>query len=152
MYWLNLIIPALVFIPSLLIYFFPPANILQESPDEPAYYKIMEWIGRAGLIITPLFFPYSAVSVAGGLAQIALIVFLILHYACWMRFFLLGRVYEYLYLPMVGIPAPLAISSVLYFMYASFLLSSGLMFVFAIIFAAGHIPISLISYKAIKMS
>lgn len=152
MYWLNLIIPALVFIPSLLLYFYPPANVPQESPEEPGYFKIMEWIGRAGLVITPLFFPYSAVSVAGGLAELAMIAFLILYYAVWARFFLFGRVYEYLYLSMVGIPVPFAISAVLYFMYASFLLSSGLMFVFAIIFAAGHILRSLISYKAIKMN
>ena len=152
MYWLNLIIPALVFIPGLLLYFYPPANVPQESPEVPVYFKVMEWIGRVGLIITPLFSPYSAISVAGGLAEIALIVFLLLYYAGWVRFFLLGRVYEYLYLPMVGVPVPFAISTVLYFMYASFLLSSGLMFVFAIIFAAGHIPKSIISYQSIKMN
>ena len=152
MYWLNLIIPALIFIPNLLEYFLPPANLPQESPREPVYLKILEWVGRIGLIIIPLFTPFSVESMAGELALIALIVFLLIYYAGWFRFFYIGRVYEYLYLPLLDIPIPLALSPVIYFLYASFLLNSNLLLISTVIFAAGHIPLSVISYRAIKQS
>jgi len=152
MYWLNLIIPALIFIPNLLVYFFPPANAPQEFHRKPIYLKIFEWLGRIALIIIPLFNPFSVESMAGGLALIAFIIFLFIYYAGWFRFFYSGRVYEYLYLPLLDIPVPLALSSVIYFLYASFLLNSNLLFFSAIIFAIGHIPLSIISYRAIKQS
>jgi len=114
------------------------------------YLKIIEWIGRVGIIITPLFSPFYAGSVAGELGVIAMIVFLLLYYASWGRYFLNGRIYEYLYLPLLGIPVPLAISAVVYFLYASFLINSIWLFLATLIFAAGHIPISAIAYKAIK--
>mgnify|MGYP000748231065 CR=1 FL=1 len=152
MYWLNLIIPALIFIPSLFAYFYPPANVPLESPRRPVYLKIFEWIGRIGLIISPLLSPFSANSMAGELALIALIVFLIVYYAGWFRFFYSGRVYEYLYLPLLDIPVPLALSSVIYFLYASFLINSNLLLISTIIFAVGHIPLSVMSYGAIKQS
>lgn len=152
MYWQNLIIPALIFIPNLLKYFFPPANVPQESPSEPVYLKTFEWLGGIGLIIIPLFSPFSASSMAGELALIVLIIFLLIYYAGWFRFFYSGRVYEYLYLPFLDIPIPLALSPVIYFMYASFLLDSSLLLISTIIFAAGHIPLSVISYRAIKQS
>jgi len=152
MYWLNLIIPALVFIPNLLMYFLPPANAPQEAPHKPAYLKIFEWMGRIGLIITPLFSPFSATSMAGELTLIVFVILLLIYYAGWFRFFHSGRVYEYLYLPLIDIPIPMALSSVIYFLYASFLLNSILVLISAIIFAAGHIPLSVISYRAIKQS
>lgn len=152
MYWLNLVIPALVFIPNLLAYFFPPANEPQEFPEEPVLLKIIEWLGRIGLIIIPLFFPFSAKSVAGELALIVILIFLLIYYAGWFRFFYSGRVYEYLYLPLIDIPIPLALSPVVYFLYMSFLLDSTLMLISTIVFAAGHIPLSIISYRAIKQS
>ena len=150
MYWLNLIIPLLVFIPNLVYLKLQPQNAPQEQLSIPKYLKIIEWIGRAGMIITPLFSPFYAGSVAGELGLIAMIVFLCLYYAGWGRYLLNGRIYEYLYLPLLGIPVPLAISAVVYFLYASFLISSIWLFIATLVFAAGHIPISVISYKAIK--
>ena len=152
MYWLNLVIPALIFIPNLLAYFFPPANVPQESPDEPAFLKIFEWLGRVGLIVIPLFFPYSANSMAGELALIVVVIFLLIYYAGWFRFFYSGRVYEYFYLPLLDIPIPLALSPVVFFLFFSFLLNSNLLLIATLIFAAGHLPLSIISYRAIKQS
>lgn len=151
MYWLNLIIPALIFLPNLLLFRYPPANEPQEPVHEPLSLKVIEWVGRIGLIITPLFTPYSADSVAGEMAFMALVVFLLIYYAGWIRFFRNGRIYEYLYLPMLEIPIPMAIAPVVYFLYASFLLQSAWVLISAVIFGTGHIIISLKNYRAIKM-
>jgi hypothetical protein len=65
------------------------------------------------------------------------------YYAGWVRFFVQGRDYSLLYRPMLGLPVPLAISPVSYFLFASLVLGSVYQAIAAVVLGVGHISISI---------
>ena len=71
-----------------------------------------------------------------------MIVFLFVYYVAWLRFFLKGRQYMLLYSPLMGLPLPMVVSPIAYFLAASVFLSSWFLGVFAVVLAIGHIYIS----------
>lgn len=138
----SLFIPFMVLLPNLLFFRRAPHN-MSGQPDPSLIFSVAEGIGRIGTMIVPLFF---AVQLRHGYEMISLIVMilsLLLYYGGWCRYFLNDREYGLLFKPFRGIPIPLAISPVLYFLAGSVILHSFLLFMFSIVFAAGHIPNSL---------
>jgi len=81
--------------------------------------------------------PYEWVSLIG------MFIFLLFYYYGWIRYFMGNREYGLLFSPLFGVPVPLAISPVLYFLCASVILHSPFMLISSLILAAGHIPASL---------
>ena len=75
---------------------------------------------------------------------------LAIYYAGWARYFRQGRDYALLYMPMLNIPVPLAISPVIYFGAASLLLHSFILAIVAILLGVSHIYLSL--QKARRLS
>ncbi|OKP89011.1 hypothetical protein A3842_04900 [Paenibacillus sp. P3E] len=142
----SLIIPLMILLPNLLFFKFQPQNM----PGETARNLLLtgsEFIGRMGVITVPLFY---SLHVQNGYEVLALVVMLLslgMYYFGWRRYFMNGRVYRLLFTPLMGVPVPLALSPVLYFLSASVILHSGYLLIFSIILGAGHIPASLGDYK-----
>ncbi|WP_379151000.1 hypothetical protein [Paenibacillus sp. sgz5001063] len=106
-----------------------------------------EFVGRIGVIAVPLFY---SLHLQNGYEILALIVMLFslgMYYLGWGRYFRNGRPYSLLFTPLMGVPVPLALSPVFYFLCASVILHSGYLLIFSIILGAGHIPASFIEYK-----
>ena len=71
-----------------------------------------------------------------------MVAFLLIYYAAWLRFFLKDRQYELLYSPLRGLPLPMVVSPIAYFLAASVFLSSWFLGAFAVVLAIGHTYIS----------
>lgn len=147
---LSLIITLLILVPNLLFFAKKPVNKPSNLPKEPLPLTIIENIGRYGVFVIPLFY---AIDISGVLEIIvisAMALMLLLYYACWIRYFLSGSDFKWMFLPFMKMPLPLAISPVIYFMLSSIILHSIPMLIFSFLLAAGHIPISWQQYKHIE--
>ena len=69
-------------------------------------------------------------------------VALALYYGGWLRFFAGGRAYALYFASMLGLPIPMAIAPIVYFLAAGALLRSPLLAAAAFVLAVGHIPIT----------
>lgn len=141
-YWMSLVIPALVLIPNLLWKMYPPVNNPSIKDEGPFLLGVFEDLGRVGVFVLPLFYPFSLTAPENRIYLNAMLILLAFYYAGWNRYFRGGRDYSYLYLPMFKIPIPLAVSPVLYFLLSAGLLRSIPMLIAAILLAIGHLPIS----------
>lgn len=151
LYPVSLLITAAVLLPNILFLALPPLNVSKYGKSaDSLLFTILERIGQVGSFILPLFFPLSF---SGALVTIAWIVMglaLAFYIAGWVRFFLQGRDYALLFMPMLGVPIPMAISPVLYFMLASVVLGSVYQAVAAVVLGVGHITITAREYIRLK--
>lgn len=144
----NLIIPFLVLLPSFLMIGLPPNNKPENIKETGnRIYIITEGIGRIGVLVTPVFSAIRNESLYEVLALIGMVIFLLLYYIGWLRYFRSNRDFKLLFIPLYGIPVPLAIMPVLYFLSASIILHSYLLFLSSMVLAVGHIPNSLYIYR-----
>lgn len=74
------------------------------------------------------------------------ILFLILYYTVWIRYFIGGRKLELLGKSFLGIPMPLAVFPVIYFLFAALWLHNYYAFGFMILFGIAH---NVISYQTL---
>ncbi|MFO8234712.1 MAG: hypothetical protein R6U04_04810 [Bacteroidales bacterium] len=150
MHWINLIIPGVILLPSLFFFWYSPSGSSEEwEKEQRPLTTILEWIGRIGIILTPIFTSLQKESIGEDMAVIVMIIFLLIYYACWFRFFAYEMDSYFLYAPLAGIPLPMAISPVIYFLFASYPLHSIPLLISTIIFGIGHIWNTYNSYKQI---
>lgn len=150
-HYVSLIVPVAVFLPTLLFFVFPPRNILAPSQMKSnPIYSLAEWIGRLGVCVLPIFLSIHIDKPHEVLALIGMIVCLLFYYSGWIRFFVRNREFAFLFSPMYGVPIPLAISPILYFLCASVILHSFIYLLSGLILAVGHIPASLNIYRQLQ--
>lgn len=87
---------------------------------------------------------------ASVLYLIVAIVFLVLYYITWFRYFKNGKKAEDLLSPLGFVPVPLAIFPILYFVFASLFLNNILSLALCLLFAFFHIKGALKESKKIK--
>lgn len=148
----GLIITLLILWPNLLWLFFPPKDApgkAQEQGDG-RFLVILEWIGRLGVFVIPVFYAIEVESMVQGISLGIMAVALLVYYSGWARYFYRGRLYTLLFAPLMALPVPLAISPVLYFAAASVLLASWPLALATALLGATHIPISYRSYRALS--
>lgn len=142
---LGLIVSILVLAPNLLLLRFPPRgrNAVAHVP------RLLEWSERAGqalcLVVPAITLPgaivwWWAVPAAGALAT---------YYALWGRY-LAGREQGLLYAALWRIPVPMAVMPVLVFLCAAAWLSNPWIAIAAVVLAVGHIPVALLTRRAIR--
>jgi len=149
-HFISIIIPIAVLLPNLFFFRLPPRNLPSAMEGkESLIFKTTEGIGRLGVFILPIFSSIHIEEHYEVLSLIGMSIFLLLYYVGWIRYFRRDRDFKLLFSPMIGIPVPLAISPILYFICASLVLYSPLLFLSSLIFAFGHIPISLKTYHRI---
>jgi hypothetical protein len=145
--YLGWLVSVLVLVPNLIFFKFLPAESSpkpQESPKNSVK-KLMQYlerIGQAGVFAIPLIYQTSIQTSLQKISLSIMIVFLLIYYIGWLRFFLKGRQYALLYAPLMGLPLPMVVSPIAYFLAASVFLSSWFLGVFTIVLAIGHIYIS----------
>lgn len=151
LHFISIIIPIAVLLPNLFFFVFPPSDLPDNMGDkESLFFKMSEGIGRLGVFILPILSSIHHKEYLEVLSLIGMSIFLLLYYIGWVRYFRQGRDYKLLFSPMIGIPVPLAISPILYFICASVVLHSPLLFLSSLLFAIGHIPVSLKTYQQIN--
>ncbi len=125
----------------------PPARPPTTPPSWARRGEPVEWVGRAAVFIIPVFCRFSLGSTAGMLALAAMLLSLAFYYTGWARYFTRGRTPVLLFKPLFGVPLPLAVSPVVYFLAASVALRSVPLAVSAVAFGVAHVAISLFEYR-----
>jgi hypothetical protein len=113
--------------------------------------EIVERAGQISAFAIPFFYP---VRVKGGLeiASLAgMILALFFYYLNWGRYVRQGRALRLLFQPCAGIPIPLAISPVVYFLLASVLFHSWYLLLAAVVLGIGHIYVSSLEWQRARL-
>ena len=138
----------MVLLPNLIFFRTKPNNPPGQSEQkENTILSAVEGIGRIGVFILPVFFAIHIEETYEVIALLGMIISLAFYYAGWIRYFKNNREYSLLFSPMAGIPVPLAVSPIVFFLFAAIILRSPYLFVAAAILAIGHIPVSLKQYN-----
>ncbi|MBN2238476.1 MAG: hypothetical protein JW712_01775 [Dehalococcoidales bacterium] len=145
---LSLIITTLVLLPNAVFAVKKPAEDNIPAPKEPLPLVVLERIGQPACFLIPLFFPVSLAGPIRIAALAGMVLALCVYYYCWVRYFRGKRKAYLLFTPLCSIPVPMAIFPVLYFLLSAVILGSIPMLISGLVLAAGHIPVSLIQYKA----
>jgi hypothetical protein len=145
------IVTILVLLPNLLFVFFPPGGIPQAVVKKPPLFWIIEVLERLGQLssfLTPFFYPLKIRDNQALIGLVVMVSAIGFYYACWLRYFIFKeRTYNLLFMPLLGIPLPLALSPVVYFLAAAAFFHSWILFAAAVVLAAGHIPVSYIEWR-----
>jgi hypothetical protein len=141
------IITLMVLLPNLLAVFFPPTvKLIDDQQQNDTLLQIMtvvERIGQAGSFVIPFFYRLSLDSVMDAVALTIMICTLALYYAGWIRYLVLGREEALFNRSLLGIPLPMAVMPVIYFLSASVLLGSVWLMLAAVMLGVGHISVTL---------
>ncbi|MDP4093710.1 MAG: hypothetical protein Q8920_10155 [Bacillota bacterium] len=144
-YPFNLVICLAIFLPNLLMLFFPPVNVPQQKNENWIWnvVVVLERIGQVSLFILPLFWKIRTSDRKITYILIAMALLLLLYYAIWTRYLLNKCQFASMFQSLFYIPIPLALAPIVYFALAGILLESWPVIIAAVIFALGHIPESL---------
>ena len=140
----GILIPFLILIPNILWMIFPTTDS-GEVKKEPILLTIIENIGRIATLIIPVFYSINWQKKISVPVLVMMGITLMIYYVAWGRFFLNGRTSDYLSKPLFGIPLPLALAPILFFMLSAYILDSWWMFIASLIFGVAHIWISVMT-------
>lgn len=144
----NLLIPLLALMPNLLLISFPSKNTSKRVIEKgSAFLMIFEGIGRVGVMAVPIFSEVHLREQYELFSLLGMVMFLLLYYLGWARFYGRGREISLLYKPLFGIPIPLAFAPIGYFLCAAIIMHSLLLLVSTVLLAIGHIPNSQHTYR-----
>lgn len=145
--WMGILIFILPMIINLIYTFFPPVN----APAEPAKVnKVIEFVEQLTrmLYLFAICFLVSERKIDYTSIWLYLeIIFLILYYIVWIRYFIGGRDTDLLSKSFCLIPMPLAIFPVLYFICAALWLHNMPAVIIMVIFGIAH---NIVSYSSLK--
>lgn len=145
--WIGIIIFALPMLINIIYVIIPPMN----APKEPEQVsRIIEFVEQATRILYMLAicFLVSERKIDYGSIWLYLgIVFLVLYYIVWIRYFLGGRDVALLSKRFFWIPMPLAVFPVLYFLSAAIWLHNIPAAIIMIIFGIAHNVVSYSSFR-----
>jgi hypothetical protein len=141
----GIIIPVLIMVPNIIYYLKirNTSDVPSSNKSAPTLIKMIENIGRLGILITPLFYSLNLDNSFSIYFLVLSLLFLLLYYVAWLRYFMSGSNQIDLRKRLL-IPLPLAVYPSLYLICSSYLLSSIPMLIFSLVFAIGHISVSYI--------
>lgn len=146
----NIIYILIPVIPNLIFLFIPPKSVPAAAAQRKRGEKlltVLERVGQVSMFVLPLFWKVRT----EGALQVAAIILMagsaLFYYAGWLRYYIRGGEYAWLFAPMLKIPVPMAVSPALYFIALSAAERSPALGAAAVIFAAGHIPLSWWNYR-----
>jgi hypothetical protein len=142
---LGLIVSLAVLAPNLLLLWFPPRgrNVVARVP------RPLEGVERAGQALCLV---VPAISVPGAIVWwwlLPAVVALATYYVLWCRYLVAGREQALLYASLWRVPVPMAVMPVIVFLCAAGWLSNSWIALAAVVLAIGHIPVALLTRRAI---
>lgn len=135
----GFIIALLVLLPNLILIVFPPRNPPNPLASTPPFFTILERAGQITCFMLPILFGRRLAEQPIGPATVLMAICLLVYYFCWIRFYSGGREFAVLFAPLMGIPIPMAVFPVIYFMLLGILLQSYLFVLPSFLFAIGHL-------------
>jgi hypothetical protein len=139
------LIPLAVLLPNLVFLFKRPTAVPAAPGPRNALYRVMqvlERLGQAAAFVIPFFYALEAPDTQRAIGLGVMAVALLLYYAGWLRYLRQGQAYRLLYSPLAGIPLPMAVCPVVYFLAAGAYLHSVYLLTAAVVLGVGHIYVS----------
>lgn len=124
---------------------FPPANVTEEASNVNKILESIEGVTRILYAVAICVFVSNQKINFKSPWFILALVFLVLYYVVWMRYFIGGRDVKLLGKSFLFIPLPLAIFPVLYYLFAAIWLHNYVAAIFMVIFGVAHNIVSYIS-------
>ena len=116
------------------------------------YRKDLWWRNWLAMMIMMLFYQIPALRGASLDALVFMALALGFYYAGWARYALKGHRFSLLFAPMLGVPLPMAISPVIYFLAAAVFLRSWPLGIAALLLGVGHVFVSLGEWERCKLA
>ena len=140
------LISVAVLIPNILWVLFPSSDVSVRRNDgtaqPPRALVFVEQVARLGVFAVPFFYGVAPLQPIERAALVVLFAALGVYYLCWFRYFTRGRSIGLLYQPLVGVPVPMAVTPVIYFVAASVVLHSSWLAAATVLLALSHVPLS----------
>ena len=145
--WIGLVIFALPMFINIAYAVFPPAEKPEETKAVTRWIELVEQVSRiAYLIAITLLVSRESISFRSVWFYLA-VLFLLLYYAVWIRYFAGGRRISLLKSSFLFVPMPLAVFPVLYFLCAAVWMHNIPALIIMIIFGAAHLTVSFQSFR-----
>lgn len=139
------LITLAILLPNLLMLLLPPREVPPEPVRKEPRLRAMEAVervGQAGAFLIPFFYPLPVLREASVDALVVMGLALGFYYSAWTRYASKGHRFLLLYAPFLGVPLPLAVAPVFYFLAAAVFLGSWPLAVAVVFLAAGHLYVS----------
>lgn len=146
----GFIIPILVLLPNLIFIFFQPRDTPKFLAAPSLVFTLLERAGQITCFMMPIVFGRLIAAKPPGLPAIGMALCLLIYYGCWVRYYSSGQTFAVLFKPWLGIPLPMAVFPVLYFLLLGIWLKSWLFAVPAWLFAVGHLVNSWNVYRQVR--
>ena len=145
--WIGLAVFALPMLINIAYAIFPPAGKTEHGAPVPRWIEITEQVSRiAYLLAITLLVSREPVRCRSAWLWLA-VLFLLLYYAVWIRYFAGGREVVLLNRSFLFVPMPLAVFPVLYYLCAAVWLHNVPAAVLMLIFGAAHLTVSIQSFR-----
>jgi hypothetical protein len=148
--WIGLIIILLPLLPNIVFFSSPSQDVPSNLKDGGMIINILEHGGRILYCSTMILLKYKPTVNFKWYYLIGMGICLLLYYVLWGRYFLNGQNFHSLFEKVGGIPIPMAILPVLYYLLAALWFINVPGIVTIILFGIGHIINSYITFNQIR--
>lgn len=138
----GLIVFILPMIINIIYVIFPPSDNKEEKVVKHKFAEMLESATRMLYMVIICFITNDYKSSFSNIMLYLAIIFLVLYYIVWIRYFIKGRKVEYLIKSFLFVPIPLAIFPVLYFLLAALWLNNYIAAIVMIVFGISHFIVS----------
>lgn len=143
--WIGLIVFLLPMLINIVYVVLPPKNAPSTQQETNKILEIIEQYTRMLYMLAIVFLVSKEKVDFTSIWMFVGLIFLVLYYIVWFRYFLGGRDIELLGKPFLFVPMPLAFFPVIYFICGAIWLNNYIAVLFMIIFGIAH---NIISYKS----
>lgn len=145
--WVGLVVFAVPMLINIAYAAFPPAGKAEQAASVTRWVEMVEQVSRiAYLAAITLLVSREPLRFRSGWLFLA-VLFLILYYAVWIRYFAGGRRIALLSRAFLFVPMPLAVFPVLYYLCAALWMHNLPAAIIMVIFGAAHLTVSIQSFQ-----
>lgn len=145
--WVGIAVFALPMLINIVYVVFPPVGEYASSKSIARWLEIAENISRIVYLVLLTFLVSEKTLNVRSIWFAAAVLFLILYYIVWIRYFVGGRDVALLGKPFLFVPIPLAVFPVLYYLFSAVWMHNIPAVITMLIFGAAHITVSVQSFQ-----
>ena len=145
--WVGLVVFALPMLINIAYAVFPPAGDTSSSGSVTRWVEVVENVSRIVYLILLTFLVSRNPPEPRSVWLTAAVVFLVLYYIVWIRYFAGGRNVALLGKPFLFVPFPLAVFPVLYYLSAAIWMGNLPATAAMAVFGAAHITVTVQSFR-----
>lgn len=148
--WKGLVLVLLPLLPNLLFFLQPAPAATTNLKDGGLFVNILEHGGRIVFYILMVTLTYKKADKNQAILLTIMAACLIIYFLLWARYFVKGREFSLLFDQVLGIPIPMALFPILFYLLSAIYLGNMPACLALILFAFGHIINSCITNAQIR--